>query len=130
MADIFEASHEDFSIRYYNPLNLREGKYSPSNKYRYEIVIRHTEGTDANKLFEEAIKKTTEDGHVYIKDEGDFATCTFSGRALELMQADKIELYSGCKLDIEPDQAIKILTWATTHNVKVESELPMIISKG
>jgi hypothetical protein len=45
---------ELFSIRYFNSNEITEDEYNPENRYKYEIRIRHAEGTDANVLFEEA----------------------------------------------------------------------------
>jgi hypothetical protein len=46
------------NIRYYKALNLKNEKdYNPEEKYRFEILIRHTEETEAEKLFQNAIIK-------------------------------------------------------------------------
>lgn len=46
---------ETFSIKQYKALNLEsESDYNPQSNYKYEILMRHAEDTDANVLFEEA----------------------------------------------------------------------------
>jgi len=42
------------NIRHFSAPNITEENYNPKCKYKYEITIRHAEGTDANVLFEEA----------------------------------------------------------------------------
>lgn len=44
---------ELFSVRYFEMLD-KLVDYDPEKRYKYEIKIRHAEGTDANVLFEEA----------------------------------------------------------------------------
>jgi hypothetical protein len=45
-----------FSIRYYNTVaQISEDNYVSTRRYKFEIKIRHAEGTDANELFEAAI---------------------------------------------------------------------------
>jgi hypothetical protein len=46
------------NIRYYKALDLEnESDYDPEKKYKYEINIRHNEGKNAKKLFNEAVEK-------------------------------------------------------------------------
>jgi hypothetical protein len=57
MVDIFNFS-KTLNVRYYKALDLPEVQdYSPEKVYKFEINIRHSEGTDANDLFQKAIKE-------------------------------------------------------------------------
>lgn len=54
MEALFENS-EALNVKHFSALDLEnEADYNPDSAYKYEILIRHPEGTDANVLFEEA----------------------------------------------------------------------------
>jgi len=58
MESLFDASHEDFSVKYFVNLNMAKDEtlvWHPDTKYKYEIRLRHSEGTDAKELFNQAI---------------------------------------------------------------------------
>jgi len=57
MVDIFNFSKE-CNVRYYKALNLTDIQdYSDKKVYKFEINVRHPEGTDANIIFHEAISE-------------------------------------------------------------------------
>lgn len=58
MEQIFDKA-ETFSVRYFNIPSFDGDfrKYNKNQEYDYEIVIRHPEKTDAEKLFNKAIKQ-------------------------------------------------------------------------
>jgi hypothetical protein len=59
MESLFDASHEDFSVKYFVNQTMEKDEtleFNPKTKYKYEIRLRHSEGTDAIKLFDQAIK--------------------------------------------------------------------------
>jgi hypothetical protein len=56
MAAMFEANHPDMSIRYFYT-DVEETEFKDANSYRYRIVIRHNENTDAEKLFDDNLLK-------------------------------------------------------------------------
>ena len=61
---------------------------------------------------------------IFIKDEGEFATVTLvSEKAQEKGKEDNIEK----TFSIDPKDTYKILTWAISHNMSVDSEVSMII---
>ena len=70
---------ETFSIRQFKAINLEsESDYNPQSNYKYEILIRHAEDTDANVLFEEARFKQeilTKPQYTAQKDKIMKATC-------------------------------------------------------
>lgn len=48
-------SCELFSVKYFENLTLKDNEeFNPAKNYRYKILLRHPENTDANVLFEEA----------------------------------------------------------------------------
>ena len=50
---MFDSSFDEFSIRYYNATDLYDSDiYDNNNKYKFEIKIRHDEGTIANMIFD------------------------------------------------------------------------------
>jgi len=53
MEAIFDNS-EAANVKYFKAIAAHDSGYNPEEKYKYEITIRHPEGTDANVLFEEA----------------------------------------------------------------------------
>ena len=53
---IFDNSTEDFSIRFFNCLESVEN-WDENKTYKYKIIIRHSENTDARKLLSEEIKR-------------------------------------------------------------------------
>lgn len=59
MESLFEASHKDFSIKYFVNKTMEKDEtleFNPKTKYKYEIRLRHySEGTDAKELFNQAI---------------------------------------------------------------------------
>lgn len=57
MEQLFEAEHPDISIKYYSAINVLESEYSNNKKYKFEILIRHGEGTNADELFDKAFCK-------------------------------------------------------------------------
>lgn len=63
---------------------------------------------------------------IYIKDEGEFATVIAqSDKAKKLLGKDlpaKVE-----KFNIVPAEAYKVVAWAVSHNMTVDSEINIII---
>jgi hypothetical protein len=53
MEAIFDNS-ETANVKYFKAIAPHDSGYNPEEKYKYEITIRHPEGTDANVIFEEA----------------------------------------------------------------------------
>lgn len=48
---------DSFMVKFYNNLTLKEGdEFNEEKTYKYDILIRHSENTDAKKLLNEAIK--------------------------------------------------------------------------
>jgi hypothetical protein len=56
MEQLFEAD-KDYSIRFYKATDVLDSGYSKSKKYKFEITIRHAEGTNADDLFDKAFCK-------------------------------------------------------------------------
>ena len=55
---MFDSSFDEFSIRYYNATDLYDSDiYDNNNKYKFEIKIRHDEGTIANMIFDKEYSK-------------------------------------------------------------------------
>ena len=52
MEELFD-SCSLFIVKYYTAVNEMEN-FNPNKKYKYEITIRHGEGTDAKELFSKA----------------------------------------------------------------------------
>lgn len=47
--------NNNLSVIYFEAIDLKDQKdWNPETRYKYKIVIRHAENTDANVLFEEA----------------------------------------------------------------------------
>lgn len=63
METIFDRYSDICNVRYYNSLNLKdEEDFIPEKTYKYEIRIRHSEGTNANDIFELAKKRSIKFG--------------------------------------------------------------------
>jgi hypothetical protein len=62
MDDMFEAQHEEFSVKYYSLVN-DEPDFDIEKSYMYEIRIRHPEETNGKKLFNDALKKMINKQH-------------------------------------------------------------------
>ena len=59
MENIFDGENMPFYVKYYNNLDLKNGKrFDEEKEYKYEISIRHPEGTDAEELFDSQVKIT------------------------------------------------------------------------
>lgn len=56
MEMLFEAQHKNINIKHYEAQGVSEEDYSSDKKYKFEILIRHGEETDAEKLFDEILK--------------------------------------------------------------------------
>ena len=58
MEGMFDASHDKFTVKFYEALNLSsEEHYLRSETYLFSILIRHTEDSNAEELFDAALKK-------------------------------------------------------------------------
>ena len=58
MEGMFDASHNKFTVKFYEALNLSsEEHYLRSETYLFSILIRHTEDSNAEELFDAALKK-------------------------------------------------------------------------
>lgn len=71
---------------------------------------------------------------IYIKKAGKIAGVIFrTKRAIKLAKESNVpnhyEGEANYRLDIMPNQAVKILTWAITHRLTVDSEVPMKIDE-
>lgn len=61
MESLFEKS-EFVNIRHYEAVNVNDERYFKNLRYKFKILIRHPEGTDAQLIFETALnamKKST-----------------------------------------------------------------------
>lgn len=57
MEQIFNKA-TNLSIRQFTALTLKsDSDYRPEKKYKYEIIVRHADGTEAMLLFNEAVRK-------------------------------------------------------------------------
>jgi hypothetical protein len=68
---------------------------------------------------------------VYVKDEGDFATVIFQTPKAQKIAKESVQgdLYGKelLKVDVDTTFVSKFLTWAVSHNLSFESEIPVII---
>lgn len=56
MEQMFDNS-TNFSVKYFKNMNLKaEDEWNPNKKYKYKILIRHDENTNAIELLENEIK--------------------------------------------------------------------------
>lgn len=73
---------------------------------------------------------------IYVKDEGDFSTVIFqSKKAVKLIKQDDVyrknkDSFYGkdvIKVDIENSSVVGMLSWAVSHNLTMDSEVPVVI---
>lgn len=81
---------------------------------------------------ENQLTMATSRSDIYIKKAGNLAGVIFrTKRAVKIAKESNVpnhyEGESNYRFDISKPQAIKILTWAITHKLSVDSEVPMVV---
>ncbi len=118
MESIYEARHSDISIRYYNAEGVSNSDYLRSKKYKFRILIRHPENTNANDLFDKAYCKMFPLKVSRPTKKRIFLVSTEVGRA-----KGRISFYIA---EIMPNKGLRLIdndfTCSKTSNKGIESE--------
>lgn len=117
MEALFDAQHKDINIKYYNS-GVSETDYVKSQKYKFEIKIRHGEGTDANELFDKAFCKLFPTKKPRLSKKRIFLVSTELGR-----QRGRISFYIA---EIMPNKGLRLIdnfyTCSAQSHRGIESE--------
>ena len=96
-----------------------------------KIVNDNADGTE-KFMVTETLNIHTSKKDIYIKKAGKIAAVIFlTKKSLDIAKNNNVPNHypdsDQHRFDIHPNQAIQILTWAISHDLSVDSELPMTI---
>jgi hypothetical protein len=107
MEIMFETQHEKINIKFYENSSMKEDdEFRLLKTYKYKLLIRHPEGTDASQLFDEALEKVrgtitkslltvstdanpTPKPYIVIKVKGGVVTDLFANQELQVKVVDR-----------------------------------------
>ena len=122
MEKIFNNSNV-LSVRHFEAPDMDESKYNPDAKYKYNIVVRHAEDTDAKELFQSEINRIEKQKEPKKKT---FLVSTEIGRV-----KGRISFYVA---EIVPNKGLRLIdndyTCSAISNKGIESEaVQALVSK-
>jgi hypothetical protein len=126
MEMLFDAQLENINIKSYNAINISDKDYSCKETYKFEIRIRHAEGTIASDEFDKALCKMFPTKKERLPKKKIFLVSTEFGRI-----KGKVSFYIA---EIVPNKGLRLIdnfyTCSRTSNSGIENEAVKALVKA